>query len=180
MSIGFDCRGRSRNPAHAKRTKGIFTNGEAKYKKGGDLDDFCDQLYRHFKNHGINTVAYRRQPNTAVETMVSVFTHYPHFTTANIRAQNLRIEAEYNTYNCQNDNDALACFMNSLGDDYRRSLRVKNNPAKELKFTDIFMLFIEIERPQNAELYDSYEQKVLTMKPENYPGRDIVKMAEFA
>ena len=112
--------------------------------------------------------------------MVSVFTHYPHFTTANIRAQNLIIEAEYDTYDRQNDNDALACFMNSLGDDYRRSLRVKNNPAKELKFTDIFILFIEIERPQNVELYDSYKQKVLTMKPENYPGRDIVKMAEFA
>jgi len=49
-----------------------------------------------------------------------------------------------------------------------------------MKFTDIFMMFIDIERPQNAELYDSYEHKVLSMQASSYPGADIVAMAEYA
>ena len=47
-------------------------------------------------------------------------------------------------------------------------------------FSNIFMMFINIERPQNAELYNSYKRKVLNMQASDYPGANIVKMAEFA
>ena len=47
-------------------------------------------------------------------------------------------------------------------------------------FTDIFMMFINIERPQNAELCDSCERKVLNMQVSDCPGADIVKMTKFA
>ena len=69
---------------HAKRTEGIFTNREEKYKEGGDLDDFSERLEDHFDNHGIDTVAYRLLPNAPSPTMVSLFTNYPQFTAAKI------------------------------------------------------------------------------------------------
>ena len=47
-------------------------------------------------------------------------------------------------------------------------------------FSDTFMMFINIEQPQNAELCDSCEQKVLNMQASNHPGANIVKMTEFA
>ena len=84
--------------------------------------------------------------------MGSVFNHYPLFTYEKIRKQNEMYHAEYDEYDHQNDKDASACFLNSLGEDYRRRLRVKSSRIQKLKFTDLFMMFIEIERPQNAEL----------------------------
>ena len=163
---------------HAKRTEGIFTDENYKYKQGGDLDDLCERLRKHFEKHGLDTIAYRLKPNVATNEMVSVFTHYPEFTFAKMRKQNETICQEYDAYDTQNDNDALECFMNCLGEELRRRIRVKSK--RDMKFSDIFMMFIDIERPQNAELYDSYEHKVLNMQASSYPGADIVAMAEYA
>ena len=57
---------------------------------------------------------------------------------------------------------------------------MKNTRDKKLKFTDIFMLFVDMARPQNAKLCDSCEHEALNMNPQDYPGGDTVKMAEFA
>ena len=83
---------------HAKRTEGIFTDEAYKYKTGGDLDDLCERLGKHFEKHGLNRVAYRLKPNTTPKVMVSVFTHYPEFMSAKLRTQNKDICKEYNTY----------------------------------------------------------------------------------
>ena len=136
------------------------------------------ETWKTLRKTGLDTVAYRLKPNTTPKIMVSVFTHYPEFTSAKMRTQNKDICKEYDTYDKQNDDDALECFMNCLGEDLRRRIRVKSKAY--MKFTDIFMMFIDIERPQNAELYDSYEHKVLSMQASSYPGADIVAMAEYA
>ena len=46
-------------------------------------------------------------------------------------------------------------------------------------FTNIFMMFINIEQPQNAKLCNSHEQKVLNMQASDCLGAKIVKMTEF-
>ena len=84
----------------------------------------------------------------------------------------------HDTHDGQNNDDAIECFMNSFGKDLRRRIRVKRKP--DVLFTDIFMMFINIERPQNAELCDSHERKVLNVQASDCPGADIVKMTEFA
>ena len=47
-------------------------------------------------------------------------------------------------------------------------------------FTDIFMMFINIKRPQNAKLCDSCKRKVLSMQVSDHSGADIVKMTKFS
>ena len=68
--------------------------------------------------------------------------------------------------------------MNSLGEDLRRQIRVKRKP--DMLFTDVFMMFMNIERPQNAKLCDSHERKALNVQALDHPGANIVKMTEFA
>ena len=46
-------------------------------------------------------------------------------------------------------------------------------------FVDIFMMFINIEQPQNAKLCNSCKRKVPNMQASDHPGADIVKMTEF-
>ena len=48
-------------------------------------------------------------------------------------------------------------------------------------FADIFMMFVNIEQPQNAKLHNSCKQKVLNMQALDHPGADIIKkMTEFS
>ena len=47
-------------------------------------------------------------------------------------------------------------------------------------FTDIFMIFVDIKRPQNAKLCNSHRQGVLSVLVLDHPGSDIIKMTEFA
>ena len=47
-------------------------------------------------------------------------------------------------------------------------------------FTDIFMMFVNTEQPQNAKLCNSCKRKVLNMQASDCPGADIDKMTEFA
>ena len=48
-------------------------------------------------------------------------------------------------------------------------------------FTDIFMMFINIEQPQqNAEFCNSHKQKVLNMQVSDCPGANIIKVAKHA
>ena len=78
----------------------------------------------------------------------------------------------------QNNDDATECFTNSLGEDLRRRIQVKRKD--HMLFSDMLMMFINTERPQNAKLHNSCEQKALNMQASDCPGANIVKMTEFA
>ena len=54
------------------------------------------------------------------------------------------------------------------------------NQKDNMLFTNIFMMFINIEQPQNAEICNSCEQKALDMQASDCPGADIIKMTDFA
>ena len=56
------------------------------------------------------------------------------------------------------------CF----GEDFQRRLRVKRK--EDMRFIDVFKTFIEIERPQNAELCDFYKGKVSNMQASSFPA----------
>ena len=82
------------------------------------------------------------------------------------------------THDRQNNDDAIKCVMNSLGEDLRQQIQVKRKD--NMLFTDIFMMLINIEQPQNAKLFDSHKRKALNVQVSDHPGADIVKMTEFA
>jgi len=46
-----------------------------------------------------------------------------------------------------------------------------------MKFTEIFMIFQDNERPESGDLYDSLEKKVLELDFRKYPGANIKAMA---
>ena len=57
------------------------------------------------------------------------------------------------------------------------------NPSQTqtgMLFTDIFMMFICIKQPQNAEFCHSCKRKVLNMQALDHPGADSVKMTKFS
>ena len=103
--------------------------------------------------------------------------HLP-FTIKSMRARNVEASPKCNMHDKQNNDDAIKCFMNSLGEDLRQQIQVKRKP--DMLFTNIFMMFINIKGTQNAKLRDSCKRKVLNMQASDCPGADIVKMTECA
>ena len=78
-----------------------------------------------------------------------------------------------NEYDKQNDKEVITCFLNSLDDELHQDVWTRIEPG--MMFTEVFMIFIQHERPQNGETYDSLEQKLINFDSslKNYSGSNI-------
>ena len=101
---------------HLKHTEGIFLHKAHRFKTGDDLDNLCARLETHFKKHGMDTITRQNNPNHMSE-MVSALTSHPLFTVKSVENLNKGLIHRHSTHNKQNDNNAIECFMNSLGKD---------------------------------------------------------------
>ena len=127
---------------HLKRTKGTFTKEAHRFKTGEDLDNLCARLETHFKKHGLDTIAHGNDPANT-RNVVNISTSHPLFTVESMKRTNAFVITECGTHDKQNNDDAIECFVNSLGEDLRRRIRVKRKDC--MLFSDTFMMFINIE-----------------------------------
>ena len=59
-----------------------------------------------------------------------------------------------------------------------RRIDVKTNAT--MKFSCIFMMFIDNERPWNVEIHNSCNQKAINIQVSALPGANVIDIAEFA
>ena len=132
-----------------KRTEGLYTEESARYKHGGDLDFFCKMFEKHLQKYGLDTIAYREDP-TKRGTMISLFSEYPKLTAEEVKIQNIIYSTSYDEYDKQNDKEAIECFLNSINEELCKDILARTED--KMLFSEIFMIFIEHERPQHGEL----------------------------
>ena len=156
-----------------KRTEGLFREEANKFKHKGNINYLCTLLRDHFVMHGIDTILYRE--DSATNTMVSILDNYPRFSREEIVVQDEALKTLYDSYDNRNDQAATKCLLNSLCDDLKQDLLSKIDDG--MKFTEIFMIFQDNERPESVDLYDSLERKVLELDFRKYPGANIKAMA---
>ena len=68
--------------------------------------------------------------------------------------------------------------MDSLSESLRKKILGKVD--KEMKFSEIFMIFIDNERPQSGDLCNAIKKRALALDVTNYPGANISDMAADA
>ena len=68
--------------------------------------------------------------------------------------------------------------MNSLSESLCKNILGKID--KEMKFSKMFMIFIDNKRPQSGDLYDTIKKRVLALSVTNYPGANISDMVADA
>ena len=128
-----------------KRLRGMYGDSQSsKFKHHQDLDFFCRQLEEFFERHGLDTIAYCRNPSDLSE-MLSVITNYPRFSMDNIMLQNIAHRGRYDEYDKQNDSEAIACLLNSLDDEPHQDIWTRIEPT--MLFAKAFVIFIQHERP---------------------------------
>ena len=133
-----------------------------KFKTSCHPDDLCSRPNAHFKRHSLDTVACGRKPNDT-SVMISAFTaHPPLFTVDSMKAQNEDVVQCCNMRDEQNDNNMPKLPINCLGEELQQRICTKRKEG--MMFAAISMMFINIERPQNAKLCNSCEQKALNMQ----------------
>ena len=102
---------------HLKCTEGTSLDEACKFKISDDPDNQCSRLETHFKKHDSDTTACGRRPNN-MKNMVSSFTACPLFTVDNMKTQNNKdVVPHCDMCDKQNDDNALECCMNSLGEE---------------------------------------------------------------
>ena len=170
--------------AMLKRSEGIFNEESLKFKHQDDLDYFLQRIEAHFVKNGMDSITYRPDPTTTAPgqgpaVMLNLFNDYPKFNKETVGQQNTStFNALYDEYDKQNDNDAIESFLDSLSEPLRKKILGKVD--KEMKFSEIFMIFIDNEHPQSGDLYNTIEKRVLALDVTNYPGANISDMVADA
>ena len=107
-----------------KQSEGLFAEESLKFKHGDDLDYFCLWIKGHFEKHGLDTIAYRKDPNA--HEMLILFKHYPKFTKDVVKGQNeTSYNKTYDDYHKQNNKDAIKCFISLINKELGKELLVK-------------------------------------------------------
>ena len=90
---------------------------------------------------------------------MSVTSNYPKMSMKHTRDQNLSHWPLHNEHNIQNNAEAVTCFLNSLDKELHEDIWTRIEPG--MSFTEVFMIFIQHERPQNGETCNLLEQKLV-------------------
>ena len=60
-----------------------------------DLDFFYKMFKKHLQKHGLDTIAYCKNPTNST-MMISLFTNYPKFSVKEVQKQNCKYNLFYN------------------------------------------------------------------------------------
>ena len=107
----------------------------------------------------MDSIVHRLDPTTAgpgqgPAAMLNPFNDCPEFNEKTVHQQNVNLfNALHNECDKQDGNHAIKSFMDLLSESLRKKILGKVN--KEMKFSEIFMIFIDNERPQSGDLYAS-------------------------
>ena len=104
---------------------------------------------------------------------MSVISNHPKMSMKHARDQNLCHWPLCNECDVQNNAEAVTCFLNSLDKELHEDVWTRIEP--DVLFAEVFMIFIQHERPQNGETYNLLEQKLVNFDTtlNNCAGSDI-------
>ena len=162
-------------PSYNARREGLYKEEPNKrFSVKDDLDDFSKQLLIAFKNHGLDTITYRKDPIT--NKMSSVLEEYHRLHSKAIRTLSLNLISNFDEWDKINDYSARQFLYASLKDTLRKRLeqKVKDDDT----FADVFMVFVELMRPYSTDLFDSIEKKIEAIHPTQFEGENITQMVE--
>jgi len=89
------------------RIQGLKT----KFDKGGELEQFCTNVYDHLKDSGMDTISYLPDPANPVK-MISVVQNHGRFNKEYTIQQSNLFKAAWDSYDKANNDDAKKFLMN--------------------------------------------------------------------
>jgi hypothetical protein len=157
-------------PYNNRRT-GLAT----KYKHGGDLETLMTDMTKHLKNHGMDTIAYRKDPHDASK-MVHCLKEHPRFNLTYVRSSSESLKEHWDAYDLANDECAIHFFLDSIDTSMRT--KVEKRQKESDTFVDVVFIFLMLETPYTAKKFEAIKAQIRARKPQQYSGQNILAMCE--
>jgi len=152
------------------------TGREEKYKSGGNLETFVSYIVKHLKNHGMDSIAYRPDPQDPTK-MIHAIQEHPRFNIDSVRPISKTLRASFDSYDLSNDDCALEFLLNSLDADTKDFVEKRLKPDEDT-FVDAWYLLLKLETPYSADRFKLIEKRIESRVPHHYPAQNLIKMCE--
>ena len=96
------------------RQVGLYPGEEAKrFAKGNSLHRFLEKISDAFKDYGMDTIGWRRDPRDRT-LMVNILIHWPRLNQIEMKEESIWCLARFDKYDKENDTQAKKFFLASL------------------------------------------------------------------
>ncbi len=156
----------------AYRTAGL----QMKFSKGHSISKFQKDVWNHLLTHGLDTIAYLKDPFTS-SVMINVVEHHPRFCHNHENAVILSKEGQKNfdQWDKENDANARQFLINSLDDDILEG--IKHHIQPEFSFTTVWLYLIHHIITTSSARFDDIKSTIRSMSPLQYEAQNITLLA---
>ena len=159
-----------------KRFKDRVTGPEDKFdKKKGDFSRLKDDIEQHLVMHGMDSIAYLRNPLDPTE-MLFIVTEHPKYTPSKVKELMDVQMTQYDQYDRNNDVSARDFLLDCLEKGFRREVQ---DQARDVKsFPELFMVLVKIVTHDSPQHWEQVKKDMRGLLPQKYPGQDIMALTK--
>ena len=153
---------------------------DEKLGKGGNLLEFKELVWDHMVQYGMDSITYLDDPTTnSPTTKVSVIKEHSKFDIDKVELLIKEQYKKYDTYDRNNDRDAVEFLHNCLDKDTLDELKLSTKNSAGNKYFPIhWMTLTHIIRVPSADRFETIRKTIRDRKITNYPGHDITKITK--
>ena len=145
-----------------------------KFKRNGDLTEFSTDVFKHFRNYGMDTITYVPDPRDS-NKMLSVVKEHPRLTVEYIRTAMRNQIPKYDKFDVENDTAASDFLMDSVDKDLK--LIISQKVQEGQPFPEFWMTLVTTVRSASIERFESIKSSIKARTALNYPGQNVVSLA---
>ena len=155
------------------RTKGLST----KFNNKSSLTDFQTEVWEHLEKYGLDTISYLPDPKNISESLCTV-TKHAQFTGDMSKANKLaeNISSKFDIWDRKHDTEAKSFLMASLSDELKKDFKPFHDKNKDT-FAMTWLKFVHYLVSSNSKTFDKLKDDVRKIRPQQYSGQNIEKMA---
>ena len=160
---------------YSERVAGPAEENEKFNKKTGDFSRFQDNLQQHLIKHGMDTIAYLRNPLDSTK-MLFIISEHPKYTLTKVKelmAEQIKL---YDKYDRNNNISARDFLLNSLEKSFRR--QVQDQSREVSSFPELFMVVVNIVTHDSPQHWEQVKREMRSLLPQNYGGQDIMALTQ--
>ena len=157
----------------AYRTAGL----EVKFSKGHSISKFQKDVWNHLVTHGLDTIAYLKDPFTS-SIMINVVENHPRFCHNHEKNAVILLKEgkkHFDQWDKENDANARQFLINSLDDDILEAIKHQIQP--EFSFTTVWLYLIHHIITTSSARFDDIKSTIRSMSPLQYEAQNITLLA---
>ena len=161
--------------SQAKGQKYRVQGLDTKFTRDSDLMTFQRNVMQHLTMHGLDTIAYLKDPITKTEVVPIVNDHGRFTLLEGVTLSNATKSAHFDQYDLSNDRDASRFLINSLDEELQTQMH--ENCNKDDTFVTHWLNLINIIRSVSIDRFDGIKARIKKRAVSDYRHENIEEMA---